>query len=243
MDKKIENVKFKEFSELSEKEKVNYILWEWFEKVRKKFILELDKKANKYKNKWIDFKLFIAKLKTLNPKEIIDFKDKVFYYKNWEKKETTAVTIFINQEARKIVISRKILELKTETYDSIELLLYHELNHFIWRDNIEYNNNFLNQKFLERISKRELSAKIAWIRKILTEKYGWINIEQIKKLFSDWEKSICQNNFSIIEQKEIGYIYNIFKDKEEILLVLLEKFVSRDILKQQINSRKLAKLS
>lgn len=206
-----------------------YLIWEWFRKVKKQLIKELEQELKKEKN--IDKKLlikdYINKIKILTP-DIIKFSN--------EDSSVNARTYFNNNIAEKIVIYKKNLSYQNNKW--LNILLVHELEHYIWRDkqwkiNIDKNT-------------RELNAKLISFRYYLINNWYKLSEEWINKLFRKIEKEIksnklswknkeiYQNIFSQSEEVELFYIYERFINKKEKLLIYLQKLVNLDKLKKEV---------
>ena len=172
---------------------------------------------------------YISKLKNLTSKKI-RFSDSVSEA-NWE-------TIFINWQSKYVVIYSKNLSYQTDEWK--QLLLYHEIEHFIWRDkqwNFELENNI-----------RELNAKLLSFRYFMKKNNYELSITWINKIFRDIENEINSNNsitkyqniFSQSEEVELFYIYERFYNKKQELLERLQDLVFLDDLDSLKKEVKLA---
>ena len=197
-----------------------YLIWQWFKKIKNKFIEELKAELNSEKN--IDKKLlikeYISKIKLLNS-EIITFSSK--------KSSINGETSLKNNIAYKITIFNKNLTYQNQAW--LDILLYHEFQHYIWRD---------KQLGME---KRELNAKILSFRYYLIYNDYDLSILWFSKLFKKIKKEIDSNKshwkynrLSQSEEVELFWIYERFKDSKEDLLFYLENLVKLEDLKKDI---------
>jgi len=211
---------------LSSEEK--YLIWEWFNKVKKDLIDELKIKLTTEKdiNKKLLLNKYIRKIKSLS-NNIIKFSK--------EKKLINAETYLSNGSTYKIVFYNNNLSYQTNVW--LELLLYHELQHYLLRDkqwNIDINKNT-----------RELNAKLLSFRYYLIKNNYEISKDSINKIFikikkeresnsNNWKQKY--NFFDQIQETEFFWIYENFKDNKdnkEDLLFYLQNLVKLEELKKE----------
>jgi len=211
---------------LSSEEK--YLIWEWFNKVKKDLIDELKIKLTTEKdiNKKLLLNKYIRKIKSLS-NNIIKFSK--------EKKVINAETYLSNGITDKIVFYNNNLSYQTNVW--LELLLYHELQHYLLRDkqwNIDINKNT-----------RELNAKLLTFRYYLIKNNYEISKDSINKIFikikkeresnsNNWKQKY--NFFDQIQETEFFWIYENFKDNKdnkEDLLFYLQNLVKLEELKKE----------
>ena len=208
---------------LSSEEK--YLIWEWFNKVKKDLIDELKIKLTTEKdiNKKLLLNEYIRKIKSLS-NNIIKFSK--------EKKLINAETYLSNGSTYKIVFYNNNLSYQTNVW--LELLLYHELQHYLLRDkqwNIDINKNT-----------RELNAKLLTFRYYLIKNNYEISKDSINKIFikikkeresnsNNWKQKY--NLFDQIQETELFWIYENFKENKEDLLFYLQNLVKLEELKKE----------
>ena len=201
-----------------------YLIWKWFKKIKETLLIELGNGLRSKNNidKNLLIKKYISRIKLLKP-DIIEFSNKKSNI-NWE------TTLWENNLWTKITIYSKNLSYQNELW--LDILLYHELQHYIWRDiqlKKEFNNNH-----------RELNAKILSFRNFLIKKKYEISIIWIEKIFTEIKKEIENNNwgekhniFSEAEEIELFYIYEHFENKKEDLRFYLQNLVKLEELKKE----------
>jgi len=116
---------------------------------------------------------------------------------------------------------------KNWLYNSI----YHELTHYIWRDNIIYNIVQIKKLKLE-FSNREMITKILVFRSHMIKNWLPINMKSINDIFSLVENK--RKNDWKIERIDLFTIYKNFYWKKDKLLLLLQNLVKLHELKKEI---------
>lgn len=164
-----------------------------------------------------------------------------------------AKTYFNNWKFNKIWLNENNFENHNNYW--ILLLLYHELTHSIWRDMLYqsfprfenfilkyFNNNeielkkdfpnYSQEEIITYIS-RENYTKILSFRKYMIDNNYSLDIEWIEKLFNFIKNEILkkQNKLFQVEEIELYYVYERFKENKEDLLFYLQKFVKLEKLK------------
>jgi len=213
--------KFEIQNKLTENE--NYLIWEWFNKVKNQLLNELTKKLKTEKdiNKKLLLKEYINNTKLLTS-EIIFFSHK--------ENKVNAKNHLKDWKSYKITIYKKNLDYQTKLW--LDMLLYHELEHYIWRDK-QWKINIDNNT-------RELNAKILSFKYfMLSNKYD-LSINWISELFKKIKREIFSNKnkwkynlFSQSEETELFWIYEKFKNNKEVLLNYLIILVKLDELKKE----------
>jgi hypothetical protein len=208
-----------ENKKLSEKEQ--YILLKWFNKVKRFLLKELLAKVDKEKNtnKILLLKKYIKRVKLLDS-SIIKFSDKKSKV-NWE-------TVFNKWKSKEIILYSNNLAYQTDNW--IDILLYHEFQHFIWRD-----------KQWKEINKdtRELNTKILSFRYFMNKNKYKISLDWISKLYHTIKNEIegKWNHLSESEEIELRYIYEKFKtyENKKKLEIHLQNLVKLEELKKEVH--------
>ena len=202
-----------------------YLIWKWFKKVKETLLNELKNELKSENN--IDKKLlikeYIGRIEWLKP-EIINFSNKKSKV-NWD------TTIWNENLGKKITIYSQNLSYQDNGW--LEILLYHEFQHYIWRD-IQWKKEFKNDY-------RELNAKILSFRYFMEKNSYNLSLDWIEKLFEKVEKEIKSNNwtwekqniYSQSEEVELFYIYENFNNNRENLLFYLQNLVKLEELKKE----------
>ena len=211
---KQENIKL--FKEMSLNEQKKYIKEKSFKKSKKYLLNELQNQ----KNKNIDLKLFIETLKNTTS-SIINFS-------GLENKKIKADTLpWVD-----ICFYTKFF--KNADKEWIDLNMYHELRHFIWLDNLNYNKELLSNNNFEFLH-WEMAQKIATFRKYMKENNYSINkkwLEEIFKKIKD-ENENWINRLSPNSEIDLFAIYNNFKYNKKDLLFYLQNLVKLEELKKE----------